>query len=369
MNDSIECTSKIPITIITGLLGSGKTTLLRKILNDNHGLRIAVLLNEYAPDDKFNQLEKPMFVGENGNLYEEWIEVNNGCLCCSAKGQTIRALESLTKHSQINYVIVESSGLANPGPIINSLWLDEGLNSRFKLNGVVTIVDACRLYRTGQNASLEFENEFTVQLIYADHIIVNKMDLLQSRFGISKQCKQLCHDNIFKRNPWATCSFTQYCDIDIKSGVLNLCGYEDYELIRSKMSSLSTLLNKDHSDSTKNIRCFTIDCPPNTYFKRQKLNELLTELLWNNQEDQTVEGKYGRIRRLKASVIVEEEVYEDLKTVIVQAVDDNYDEFELMNNTINEVSRFVFIGDNMRKRQLDQMISEHISIKNSFEEK
>ncbi|KAI0980237.1 hypothetical protein GJ496_007171 [Pomphorhynchus laevis] len=356
-----DLSKQIPITIITGLLGSGKTTLLRKILSEKHGLRLAVLLNEYAPDDNFTQLEKAMFVGENGKLYEKWVEVNNGCLCCTVKGETEEALLSLGKCKCTDGVIVECSGLANPGPIIHALWSNDKLNDRFKLNGVVTVVDARKLYGV---STLEFDKEFRIQIAYADHIIVNKMDLLQTTCANfdDEECKEICRDNIRNCNLLTMCTFTNYCDVDVVKNVLNLRSYEDHNSVQSKMFAMRSNNGQIHSVNIKNIRCLTFNCPVSTLFKRAKLSELLAELLWNNQEDSCIEGKYGRIRRMKASVIVKERS-NVVNRVIVQAVDGNYDEFALPNYQSNEndVSRFVFIGENMQDKAIKKVINDHLS--------
>ena len=144
--------AKIPLTIITGYLGSGKTTLLNYILTSkSHGKRIAVIMNEFGVS---GDIEKSLLVkddkdnngndgdGDNG-LVEEWLELQNGCLCCSVKDMGVNAIEGLMrKKGKFDYILLETTGLADPAPIISMFWMDDGLGSEIYLDGVITLVDA-----------------------------------------------------------------------------------------------------------------------------------------------------------------------------------------------------------------------------------
>merc|ERR1719244_615259 len=131
---------RIPVTIITGQLGAGKTTLLNHVLTEQHGKKIAVILNEFGEGDS---LEKSLSVGQDGDLFEEWLELRNGCLCCSVKDNGVKAIENLMKkRGKFDYVLLETTGLADPGPIASMFWMDEALCSELYLDGVVTVVDA-----------------------------------------------------------------------------------------------------------------------------------------------------------------------------------------------------------------------------------
>uniref|UniRef100_A0A452R8H7 CobW/HypB/UreG nucleotide-binding domain-containing protein n=1 Tax=Ursus americanus TaxID=9643 RepID=A0A452R8H7_URSAM len=105
--------AKIPVTIITGYLGAGKTTLLNYILTEQHSKRVAVILNEFGEG---SAVEKSLAVSQNGELYEEWLELRNGCLCCSVKDNGLRAIENLMqKKGKFDYILLETTGLADPG--------------------------------------------------------------------------------------------------------------------------------------------------------------------------------------------------------------------------------------------------------------
>ncbi|CEI86952.1 Putative CobW domain-containing protein [Rhizopus microsporus] len=143
-NEPIEqqntANTKIPVTIVTGFLGSGKTTLLNYILTEKHDKKIAVILNEFGDS---SDIEKSLSVNQDGNLYEEWLELRNGCLCCSTKDVGVKAIENLMeKKGKFDYILLETSGLADPGPIASMFWLDDGLGSEIYLDGIVTLVDA-----------------------------------------------------------------------------------------------------------------------------------------------------------------------------------------------------------------------------------
>ena len=131
----------VPVTIITGFLGSGKTTLIMNILNDaSHGKRIAVILNEFGES---GGIDKSLMKTEDGQLCEEWLELANGCLCCSVKDNGVKAIENLLqKRGAFDYIVLETTGLADPGPIASIFWMDEAIQSSVYLDGIITVVDS-----------------------------------------------------------------------------------------------------------------------------------------------------------------------------------------------------------------------------------
>uniref|UniRef100_A0A8C2K9I8 COBW domain containing n=1 Tax=Cyprinus carpio TaxID=7962 RepID=A0A8C2K9I8_CYPCA len=133
-------TVQIPVTIITGYLGAGKTTLLNYILTEQHNKRIAVILNEFGEG---SALEKSLAVSQAGELYEEWLELRNGCLCCSVKDNGLKAIENLMeKKGKFDYILLETTGLADPGAVASMFWVDAELGSDVYLDGIVTVIDA-----------------------------------------------------------------------------------------------------------------------------------------------------------------------------------------------------------------------------------
>uniref|UniRef100_A0A8C6PIW7 COBW domain containing n=1 Tax=Nothobranchius furzeri TaxID=105023 RepID=A0A8C6PIW7_NOTFU len=159
---------QIPVTIITGYLGAGKTTLLNFILTEQHNKRIAVILNEFGEG---SALEKSLAVSQAGELYEEWLELRNGCLCCSVKDNGLKAIENLMeKKGKFDYILLETTGLADPGAVASMFWVDAELGSDVYLDGIVTVIDA-------KYANPFFLNLFR-QIALADLTIINKTDLV-----------------------------------------------------------------------------------------------------------------------------------------------------------------------------------------------
>uniref|UniRef100_A0A9J8B760 COBW domain containing n=1 Tax=Cyprinus carpio carpio TaxID=630221 RepID=A0A9J8B760_CYPCA len=153
-------TVQIPVTIITGYLGAGKTTLLNYILTEQHNKRIAVILNEFGEG---SALEKSLAVSQAGELYEEWLELRNGCLCCSVKDNGLKAIENLMeKKGKFDYILLETTGLADPGAVASMFWVDAELGSDVYLDGIVTVIDA----------------KYGMQIALADLTIINKTDLV-----------------------------------------------------------------------------------------------------------------------------------------------------------------------------------------------
>ena len=158
--------NKVPVTILTGFLGSGKTTLLNRILTEEHGRRIAVIENEFG--------EVGIDQGLVINADEEVFEMSNGCICCTVRGDLIRVLGNLMKRrDKFDYVLVETTGLADPGPVAQTFFMDDESQNEFTLDGIVTLVDAAHI-----DQQLGRSDESTEQVAFADVLVLNKTDLV-----------------------------------------------------------------------------------------------------------------------------------------------------------------------------------------------
>lgn len=167
MNDE-----RVPVTVITGFLGAGKTTLLNRILTEQHGKRIAVIENEFGE------------VGIDDALVldaeEEIFEMNNGCICCTVRGDLIRILGALMRRrDRFEHILIETTGLADPAPVAQTFFVDDEIREQLRLDAIVTVIDAAHVLDHLDELKPDgIENEAVEQVAFADRMILNKIDLV-----------------------------------------------------------------------------------------------------------------------------------------------------------------------------------------------
>lgn len=330
---------QIPVTIITGYLGAGKTTLLNYILTEQHNKRIAVILNEFGEG---SALEKSLAVSHAGELYEEWLELRNGCLCCSVKDNGLKAIENLMeKKGKFDYILLETTGLADPGAVASMFWVDAELGSDVYLDGIVTVIDAkYGLQQLTEEKADGLANEAARQVAVADLIIINKTDLVKEE-ELSRT-----RDTVRSINGLVKILETQKSRVDL-SQVLDLHSFDskDGENLAEKLQLVKS--TKPHLD--KSILTVTFEVAGDLC--EDALNIFIQELLWEKTfQNQT--GHPMTVIRLKGIVSIAGKAHQ----VMLQGVHELYElnETPQLWEGTPRINRLVFIGKNLDKGILQE---------------
>ena len=227
-------TSQVPVTVLTGFLGAGKTTLLNRILTEQHGRRYAVIVNEFGEEGIDNDLVV--------DADEEVFEMNNGCICCTVRGDLIRILSGLMKRAdQLDAIIVETTGLADPAPVAQTFFVDQDVADRTKLDAIVTVADAVHL-----NSQLGEHHEAEEQVAFADVVLLNKTDLVDKSGlkGVEKRIKKI--------NPYTKIIRTAHCDAPLEN-ILGLNAFSLDRVLEVEPDFLESEHDHEHDDDVTSV--------------------------------------------------------------------------------------------------------------------
>lgn len=246
--DELAVQSKVPAHLLTGFLGSGKTTLLNHILQGTHGKRFAVIENEFGEIG----IDDALIVRREELGAEQIIEMNNGCICCTVRGDLIKGLKSILKRSalggeKLDGVIIETTGLADPAPVAQTFFADDYIQARMVLDGIITVVDAKHILQHLHEEKPEgVENEAVEQLAFADRILLNKTDL------VSAEVLNEVEAEIRKINHVAPIIRTTHSCVDLAE-VLGIRGFSLDRVLESEPSFLQDEQDHKHDNTVSSV--------------------------------------------------------------------------------------------------------------------
>ncbi len=250
---------KVPVTVLTGYLGAGKTTLLNRILTEEHDQRVAVIVNEFGEVGIDNQLVM--------DADEEVFEMNNGCICCTVRGDLIRIISDLmARRDRFDHLVIETTGLADPAPVIQSFFMDEVMLKETALDAVVTVVDAKYIWDHWESS------EAQEQIAFADVILLNKTDL------VPVEILNALEQKIRGMNAIATLHRTQNCDLALD----HILGVQAFDL-KNALSIDPAFLEEeahDHDDSV-----FSVAITESGSVDSEKFNRWLYQLIQAQGQD------------------------------------------------------------------------------------
>lgn len=322
--------NKIPVSILTGYLGAGKTTLLNRILTEKHNQKIAVIVNEFGEVGIDNQLVV--------DADEEILEMNNGCICCTVRGDLIRILRTLVfsmDEGKVKFdrVLIETTGLADPAPVAQTFFMDDLLSEKFEVDSIVTVVDSKHVTR-----HLDGHDEAQEQLAFADVIIINKTDL------VSDDDLKSLEQRLTNINPTAKRLRSQNCNINLRD-ILGINTFNVNSKLEIDPHFLEDHHHHHHDDKVSSIA-----------FREEKPLDLEKVDLWMSY---LVQEKGEDLLRYKGILHVKgmehRIVFQGLHMLFNGKPDRKWKENEA------RLSELVFIGKDLNKEVLEQQFKNCIA--------
>ncbi|KAK9170767.1 CobW/HypB/UreG nucleotide-binding domain-containing hydrolase [Cryptosporidium meleagridis] len=407
--------SKVPIYIVTGFLGSGKTTLLRHIISSHdQDAKIAIIQNDFSDE---MGIEAPTMQDKDGNLFKEFFELPNGCVCCTVKDELLKAVEHLLSMKRFEKILLETTGIADPEPIIEKFWLDCELETNVVLSGVITVIDTYNFknyldlelinkkLRCETNKNL-LENdkhhlsqelsqnssslkllspEIIKQIMLANKIVLNKTDLLienESEKTSGNLQKVAEVEEIVKAiNPTANVVTSIKSQVKM-DWLFDLDAFNIHKITHEIDKAFNNSLISSHSNNSllPNISSHTISFNPNTVFDFKSVERAVAKLAWEeddslenedlgeqNQDSKydSVNSKYGKFIRFKGIFKAKNSTESDhsSNSIAIYALQGVGQIFEILPISINEQienSKFFFLGIKINKDKLDALLKSCI---------
>lgn len=320
---------RIPVTVFTGFLGAGKTTLLNHVLTENHGKRVAVIENEFGEVGVDDALVKQRLSAE-----EEIFEMNNGCICCTVRGDLIRILKSLLSRREgkrLDAIFIETTGMADPAPVAQTFFVDDEITALTELDAIVTVVDAKHINQQLDRPRAEgAENEAEEQLAFADIVVLNKVDL------VTEDEKAAVRQRIQTINAGVEILEAQNARVDVNK-IIGIRGFNLDEVLRKEPTFLE---DQDHEhDQT----ITSVGLAFEGEVVQAELERLITKLITTKGPDLF---RYKGV--LAVAGVDSKYVFQGVHMLFGGTFSEEWEEGE------TRTCRFIFIGKNLDKESITQ---------------